>query len=104
MLERLARAERRVLVQTPYFSSPEVRRALEAAARRGLRVVLVLPDHHNDSVDLHYAARLAYAAHLAAGVEVYEYQGRMNHSKCLVADDSAFIGSANLNRSSFWAH
>jgi len=103
-LSLMARAERRLLISTPYFSSEEARDAILAAARRKVRVVLVLPDDHNDSVDFRYAARLHYAELMAAGVEVYEYQGRMTHAKVMVSDDTTVIGSANLNRTSFENH
>lgn len=97
-------ARARVLVETPYLSSRDAIVALCAAARRGVEVLLILPDGHNDSVDFHYAARLCYPDLLAAGVEVREYQGRMNHSKVAVIDDACWIGSANLNRTSFRGH
>jgi phosphatidylserine/phosphatidylglycerophosphate/cardiolipin synthase-like enzyme len=103
-LAAVAAAERRVLVETPYLSSRDAVAALCAAARRGLEVLLILPDGHNDSVDFHYAARLLYPELLAAGVEVREYQHRMNHSKVAVIDDASWIGSANLNHSSFEGH
>jgi len=97
-------AQREILIETPYFSSPEVRYALEQAAQRGVRVVLILPDEHNDSIDFHYAARLVYLELIGVGVEVYEYQNHMNHSKVAIVDDVSFIGSANLNHSSFYKH
>jgi cardiolipin synthase len=104
LLEAVAAASRRILIQTPYLSSPDALAALCAAARRGVQVELFLPDGHNDSVDFHYAARLAYPRLLAAGVRVLEYQRRMNHSKVAVFDDTSWIGSANLNHSSFQGH
>jgi phosphatidylserine/phosphatidylglycerophosphate/cardiolipin synthase-like enzyme len=104
LLQRLATARREIWVASPYFSSPEARDALCAAARRGVRVVFILPDGHNDSIDFLYAGRLAYEGLLDAGVEVYEYQRRMSHTKVLAIDDAAIIGSANLNRTSFRRH
>ena len=103
-LSLMARARERLLIQMPYFSSEEAREAILAAARRGVRVVLVLPDDHNDSVDFRYAARLHYAELMEAGVEVYEYQGRMTHTKVMVSDAVTVVGSANLNRTSFERH
>ena len=97
-------ARRELLISTPYFSSEAAREAILATARRGVRVVLVLPDDHNDSVDFRYAARMHYAALIEAGVEVYEYRHRMNHSKVFISDDVSVIGSANLNRTSFENH
>jgi len=100
----LHEAQHEILIETPYFSSAEVKSALVQAGLRGVRVVLILPDHHNDSIDFHYAARLAYLELIGAGVEVYEYQNHMNHSKVAIVDEVSFIGSANLNQSSFYKH
>lgn len=103
-LDAVAAAKERVLVQTPYLSSHDAVAALCAAARRGVHVELFLPDGHNDSVDFHYAGRLAYPRLIAAGVQVFEYQRRMNHSKVAVVDEHSWIGSANLNQTSFSKH
>ncbi len=103
-LRLMDRARRELLISTPYFSSDEALDAILAAARRGVRVVLVLPDEHNDSVDFRYAARLHYEVLLDAGVEVYEYQRRMTHAKVFISDDTTVIGSANLNRTSVENH
>ena len=103
-LAAVAAATQRILIATPYLSSHTAVAALCAAARRGVETVLVLPDGHNDSVDFHYAARQAYPRLIAAGVAVFEYQRRMNHSKVAVFDDTAWIGSANLNHASFSKH
>ena len=100
----IQRARTELLISTPYFSSADALAAIVATARRGVRVVMVLPDHHNDSVDFLYAARMHYAELLAAGVEVYEYRHRMSHAKVFIADDVTVIGSANLNRTSFENH
>ena len=97
-------ARRRIDVANPYFSSPDALEALCAAARRGVTVRFVLPDHRNDSVDFHYAGRMAYGRMIAAGIEVFEYPHRMTHTKAFAVDDCAIIGSANLNRTSFQRH
>jgi phosphatidylserine/phosphatidylglycerophosphate/cardiolipin synthase-like enzyme len=104
ILGRMASADRRILVEVPYFSSQEAWTLLEDAARRGVRVVCVFPDEHNDSLEFLYAARLKYPDLLRAGVEVYEYQRHMTHAKVLVVDDAAIIGSANLNHAAFFNH
>nr|MCH9686144.1 hypothetical protein [Deltaproteobacteria bacterium] len=103
-LALLAEARRRVFIENPYFSSREVLRSLCDAARRGVRVVCVFPDEHNDSWDFLYAARLKYPDLIEAGVEVYEYRNHMTHAKVAVVDDLAIIGSANLNHASFFNH
>lgn len=104
MLAHIRDATREVLIATPYFSSGELVDALLVAAAKKVRVVLMFPDHRNDSIDFLYAARLRYRTLLAAGVEIYEYPNHMCHAKVAVIDDRTFIGSANLNHSSFFYH
>ncbi len=103
-LSLMDRAKQRLFISSPYVSSPEALTHVMDAAERGVRVVFIFPDHHNDSVDFHHAARLHYRELIEAGVEVYEYQGRMTHAKVLVSDDITVIGSANLNHTSFFNH
>lgn len=104
ILGRLAHAERRILVQVPYFTSQEAWSCLEGAAERGVKVVCIFPDEHNDALEFLYAARLKYRDLLRAGVEVYEYQRHMTHAKVIIVDDVSIIGSANLNHAGFFNH
>jgi phosphatidylserine/phosphatidylglycerophosphate/cardiolipin synthase-like enzyme len=104
VLGRMAAAERRILVQVPYFTSQEAWSLLEDAARRKVRVLCVFPSDHSDSLEFLYAARLRYRDLLRAGVEVYEYKSHMTHAKVVVADDAAVIGSANLNHAGLFNH
>jgi cardiolipin synthase len=39
---------------------------------------------------------------LRAGVEIYEYQPQILHSKLIVIDDQVYVGSANLDTRSLW--
>ena len=104
LLSLLSKAEREIWIQNPYFSSREVLHRLCDAARRGVRVVCIFPDEHNDSWDFLYAARLKYPELIDAGVAVYEYNNHMTHAKVAVVDDVTVIGSANLNHASFFNH
>ena len=80
----------------------EARRALESAARRGVRVRLLLPGRNTDLPTLRFAGRTEYGALLRAGVEIYEYQPARLHAKTLVVDGRwASIGSANIDHRSF---
>ena len=101
---RIDRAQQEILIESPYFASRETLGALEAAARRGLRVVFIFPDERNDSIDFLYAGRMVYERLIDAGVEVYEYPRHMNHSKVAIIDGVSLIGSANLNHSSYFHH
>ncbi len=104
LLALMSQAKREILVENPYFSSREVLRSLCDAARRGVRVVCIFPDDHNDSWDFLYAARLKYPELIEAGAQVHEYRNHMTHAKVAVIDDVAIIGSANLNHASFFNH
>lgn len=96
----LARA-RSVQVIAAYFLPPlRLRRALLRAARQGVRVQLILPGK-SDVPLMQAAARSLYRRLLAAGVELYEYQPQILHSKFLLLDDTVFVGSANLDPRSF---
>ncbi len=99
-LVHAARAE--LVITTPYFVPDEqLLYALVSAARRGVRIVLVVP-RRNDSWVVAGASRSTYADLLYAGVELYEYLPGLLHAKTMVADNlTGLIGSANLDRRSF---
>ncbi|OGR44532.1 MAG: hypothetical protein A2X35_00265 [Elusimicrobia bacterium GWA2_61_42] len=90
-------AQKSIRVAVPYFADPEIVDALCAAARRGVNVQLVFPGENNKKIALQ-GSRSYYPALLAAGAEIYEYQGRMAHQKVAVLDGvwSSF-GSSNLD-------
>jgi len=90
-------AQDSIRVAVPYFADPEVVDALAAAARRGVKVQLVLPAANNKGI-AKKCSRSFYPRLLKAGVELYEYQGRMAHQKVAVIDGvwSSF-GSSNLD-------
>ena len=97
LLERIAEAQRSVVLTTPYLI-PVGRfwTAMERATRRGVRVRVMIPRRSDHAlVDLFsfsFARRL-----LGQGVEVYGYTGGMMHAKLAVIDDDwAAVGSFNL--------
>jgi cardiolipin synthase len=90
-------ARSRILAVTPYFvPDPPLLMALILAARRGVKVDLLLPRHSN-----HRLADLARPSALrdlsAAGAQIWLAPG-MVHAKCVVIDGGlALAGSANLD-------
>jgi cardiolipin synthase len=89
-------ARREILIMTPYFlPSAELIAALQAAALRGVRTVVLLPARNNlPYVD--WAARHQLAVLLERGVRVRFQPGPFSHSKLLVVDGAyTMIGSAN---------
>jgi cardiolipin synthase len=99
-LVHAARTE--LVMTTPYFVPDEqLLFALLSAARRGVRVVLIVP-RRNDSWVVAGASRSTYPGLLLAGVELYEFRAGLLHAKTMVADGvTALVGSANLDRRSF---
>lgn len=98
----LGASRQRVWLTTAYFV-PGRRgiRALQATARRGLDVRLLVPGRSDVRVTRH-AAHAHYRPLLEAGVRVFEYQDAILHAKTLVADGRvAIVGSANMDLRSY---
>ena len=99
LLQRVARAQRRIWLATAYFvPSWKLRRRLARAARRGVDVRLLLPGPHTDHPAVRHAGRRFYRRLLRAGVRIYEYQPRFQHAKVALIDDWVALGSSNLDR------
>jgi len=94
----LSGATRSIELTMAYFAPPDgLIEDLCAAARRGVRVRLMLPGK-GDVKLLLTAARSFYETLLAAGVEVYERQEAVLHAKTLVVDGQRVaLGSTNLD-------
>jgi cardiolipin synthase len=92
------RAEASIELTDAYFVAPRrVLAALIRAARRGVRVRLLLPGRNNHPV-AGLAARRIYQPLLDAGAEIHEWTGVMLHAKTAVVDGLvALVGSSNLD-------
>jgi len=95
-------ARHEVIIANAYFlPGGKLRRALLMAARRGVRVRLLLQGRYEYFMQYH-AARPVYGALLAAGVEIHEYAPSFLHAKVAVIDALgerpwATVGSSNLD-------
>lgn len=99
VLGRIARAQRRVWLATPYFlPSVNLRRALVRAARRGVDVQLLLPGGKTDHTLLRVMSHHYYGRLLAQGIRIHEYQPRFMHAKVVLVDDWVTVGSCNFDR------
>jgi cardiolipin synthase len=101
-LDLIARAERSIFIENPYFYHPALVDALvQARERRGdaLRIDLVLPARTwNDSEFSFDAQQYHYERYVTAGIVVHEYQNHFNHLKIAAFDERWSIhGSTNLN-------
>ncbi|MBC7547709.1 MAG: cardiolipin synthase ClsB [Polaromonas sp.] len=91
-------ARQEVVIANAYFlPGGALRRALMAAAKRGVRVTLLLQGKYEYFMQYH-AVRPVYGALLAAGVEIHEYERSFLHAKVAVVDGHwATVGSSNLD-------
>lgn len=101
LLHALHAARRSISLSTGYFvPSHQEREELVRAARRGVRVRLVLPSR-SDSDNAIAAGRAAYGDLLNAGVRIYEVQNAVLHSKFIIIDGVWMaIGSSNFDHRS----
>jgi cardiolipin synthase A/B len=101
LLRALHAARRSISLSTGYFvPTHQEREELANAARRGVRVSLVLPGR-SDSDAAIANARAAYGDLLAAGVKIYEVQNAVLHSKFVIIDGVWMaVGSSNFDRRS----
>lgn len=91
-------AQREVIIANAYFF-PGVRllREMRAAARRGVRFVLILQGSPDKAI-MRWAAVTLYDYLLRSGAVIYEYCERPLHGKVAVIDDDwATVGSSNLD-------
>lgn len=94
----IGQARQEILIANAYFlPGGRLRRALIEAARRGVKVTLLLQGKYEYFMQYH-AARPVYGALLRAGVEIHEYEASFLHAKVAVVDGHwATVGSSNLD-------
>ena len=94
----IGQARHEIIISNAYFlPGGKLRRALIRAAKRGVRVILLLQGKYEYFMQYH-AARPVYGALLSAGVEIHEYEVSFLHAKVAVVDGHwATVGSSNLD-------
>lgn len=95
----LSSARKSVVIENAYFvPDPEAVDSLVRAARRGVRIQIIVPGAHIDQKAVRRASQASWGPLLDAGVEIYEYQPTMAHSKFMVVDGLfVSVGSSNLD-------
>jgi cardiolipin synthase len=95
-------ARQSIYITNPYFLPDDrMTRALTEAAKRGVRVVLLLPGAIDNRI-VRQASRAGFGELFESGIEIYEYQAGLLHAKTMVIDSAwATIGSTNLDTRSF---
>jgi cardiolipin synthase A/B len=103
LLTTIYAARRQLIMTTPYFIPDEpLLLALKAAAQRGVRVTLVVPQK-NDSRLVHYASQARFEELAEAGVTIALFHGGLLHAKTITVDRNfSLFGSVNLDMRSFW--
>jgi cardiolipin synthase len=103
LLMSIEAARQRLLIENSY-SVPDDRcvEALVAAAKRGVEIEIIVPNHHTDVPLARRASRARWGPLLEAGIAIYEYQPTMIHCKLMVVDDRwTSVGSTNFDNRSF---
>jgi cardiolipin synthase len=97
-LRAIGRARQEIIIANAYFvPGGRLRRALAGAARRGVRVSLLLQGRYEYFMQ-YYAARPVFGVLLTAGVQIHEYAPSFLHAKVAVIDGRwATVGSSNLD-------
>jgi cardiolipin synthase len=97
-MRAIKQAESEIILANAYFlPGLDFRHALIDAARRGVRVVLLLQGKIEYLLQ-HYASRALYGNFLDAGIEIYEYRKSFLHAKVAVIDGHwATVGSSNID-------
>lgn len=97
----IAQAKSEILIANAYFvPGVALQRALLKAARRGVRVTLLLQGRYEYFMQ-HHTSRAMYGMMLDAGIEIIEYAPSFLHAKVAVFDGMhggiATVGSSNLD-------
>ena len=80
----------------PYVTDREMIERILAAARRGVKVRLVVSEASN-TAQATAALKHRYSDLISSGVEVWELPGTVVHAKVVVADDVVSFGTVNLD-------
>lgn len=97
-LHAITNACSEIIIANAYFlPGINLRHALSDAARRGLRVVLLLQGKIEYRLQ-HYATLALFGSLLDAGIEIYEYHKSYLHAKVAVIDRRwSTVGSSNID-------
>jgi cardiolipin synthase len=103
MMSIIYRAQRELIITTPYFAPDEaLLEALVTAANRGVDITLVIPARV-DSLMIRYATPALLHGLLEAGIRVAQFDAGLLHTKSISVDgEFCVVGSVNTDMRSLW--
>jgi len=98
----IASAQKTLRIENAYFLPDDLmRKELTEAAKRGVRVEVVVPGKKIDQKLVRLASRRHWPELIRAGVRIFEYQPTMVHVKLMIVDDIFIsVGSGNFDNRS----
>jgi len=98
----IASAQKTLRIENPYFLPDDLmRKELAEAAKRGVKVEVVVPGKRIDQKLARLASRRHWPELIRAGVRIFEYEPTMVHVKLMIVDDIfVSIGSGNFDNRS----
>ena len=98
----IAAARKSLDITSPYFlMDASSKWAFAQAAARGVRIRILVEGDRTDARVVKYASRNDYEKLMDEGIEIYEYQPTMMHTKAMVVDGVwSMFGSANFDNRS----
>ena len=98
----IAAARTSIDIESPYLITDESSDwSLAEARRRGVRVRMLVEGDVTDAKPVKFAGRAAYEGFMRQGMQVFEYQPAMMHTKALIIDGIvSIVGSANFDNRS----
>ena len=99
----ISAAQRSIYLSSSYFVPDELSLTmLCTAAKRGVRIVIIVPGENIDTKITRRASRARWGSLLEAGIKIHEYQPTMFHCKVMIVDEQwVSVGSTNFDSRSF---
>jgi cardiolipin synthase len=98
----IASAQKTLRIENAYFLPDDlVRKELTNAAKRGVKVEIIVPGKKIDQKLVRAASKRHWPELIEAGIKIYEYEPTMIHVKLMIVDDTfVSVGSGNLDNRS----
>ena len=102
-LMAITAAQESIDLSSAYFVPDELStKALIAAAKRGVKIRIIVPGEHIDTDLVRRASRAGWGEMLKANIAIAEYAPTMFHCKVLIVDNlMVSVGSTNFDNRSF---